>query len=445
MGTMTVPPGPKGRPIVGSLPDLRNRPLEFMTDCVRQFGDVTYMKIADRHVYLLADPDMIEELLVTGNRNFIKPQLLKDAGAVLGNGLLTSDGDFWLRQRRLAQPAFHRDRIAAYADLMVSFTRETLDTWEDGKPFDIHEEMMALTLNIVAKALFGADVSGKAAQVGEALEVALERFVDRLSLMRIFDRLPLPRNVRFRRKKGELDAIIYEIIESRRRSGVDAGDLLSMLLQAQDLDGSRMNDLQLRDEVVTLFLAGHETTAISLTWTWYLLALNPGVADRLFEELDEVLGDRMPELDDLPRLLYTDMVMRESMRLYPPAWRVGREALVDCTIGGYDIPKGAQVIASQWVMHRDARYFDDPLEFRPERWEGDLKNRLPKFAYFPFGGGPRRCIGDMFAMMEGVLLLAAIAREFRFELVRGQKVELWPSITLRPRGGVRVVGRRRRT
>lgn len=443
METMTYPPGPKGHLLVGSLPEFRRRPLEFMTECVRLYGDVVYMRIVDRDVYLLNRPDLIEDVLVTNNRNFIKPQLLKDAGEVLGNGLLTSDGEFWLRQRRLAQPAFHRDRIASYATLMTGFTREMLDRWHDGETLDVHEEMMALTLNIVAQALFGADVSDKTEEVGAALEVSLQRFVDRLGFMRLFDPLPLPRNVRFREKKRVLDRIIYDIVESRRRSDEDRGDLLSMLLHAQDEDGSRMTDEQLRDEVVTLFLAGHETTAVSLVWTWHLLSDHPEVVRRLESELDEVLGDRMPTLEDIPRLPYTEMVIKESMRLYPPAWRVGREALEDCEVGGYPIPKGAQVVMSQWLMHRDGRYFDEPLRFRPERWEGDLAKRIPKFAYFPFGGGPRRCIGDSFAMMEATLLLAGIAREYRLHRVPDQTIDLWPSITLRPRHGMKMTLERR--
>lgn len=443
METITYPPGPKGHLLVGNLPEMRRQPLEFMTECARLYGDVTYMRVVDRDVYLLNHPDLIEEVLVTNNRNFIKPQLLKDAGEVLGNGLLTSDGEFWLRQRRLAQPAFHRDRIATYATLMTEFTRETLDGWHDGETRDLHEDMMALTLNIVAQALFGADVSDKTEEVGAALEVSLQRFVDRMSFMRILDPLPLPRNIRFREKKRVLDRIIYDIIESRRSGNEDRGDLLSMLLHAQDEDGSRMTDEQLRDEVVTLFLAGHETTAVSLVWTWHLLSDHPEVVQRLEAELDQISGDRMPLLEDLPRLTYTEMIIRESMRLYPPAWRVGREALEECEVGGYLIPKGAQVVMSQWLMHRDERYFDAPLEFRPERWEGDLAKRLPKFAYFPFGGGPRRCIGDSFAMMEATLLLASIAREYRLHRVPDQTVALWPSITLRPKHGLKMTLERR--
>jgi cytochrome P450 len=414
-----------------------------MTEWARTYGDMVYLRLANVDAYLLSHPDLIEEVLVALNRNFIKPRLLRDAGEVLGNGLLTSDGEFWLRQRRLMAPAFHRERIASYGATMVEHTSAMLRGWRDGGTYDIHDTMMHLTLGIVARTLFGADVGERAADVGVALEIALQRFVERMSLMRLLDRLPLPRNRRFRRAMEKLDGIIYDVIEHRRRSGRDEGDLLSLLLQAQDEDGSRMTDTQLRDEVITLFLAGHETTAISLSWTFYLLAQSPEVEERMVRELDDVLGGREPSVDDLPRLRYVEMVVKESMRLYPPAWRVGREAITDCEVGGFPVPAGAQLIMSQWVTHRDARFFDDPLLFRPERWGDEGIGKLPRFAYFPFGGGARKCIGDSFAMMEAILILAAVSQRFHLRLVPQPPIELWPSITLRPRGGIRMEVRRR--
>lgn len=439
METITYPPGPRGHLILGCLREMQRTPLEFMAESIARYGDVVHMRLANVHVYLLNDPDLIEHVLVTANRSFIKPRLLRDAKEVLGNGLLTSEGDFWLRQRRLAQPAFHRDRIASYAETMVAYTERMLEEWKDGEKLDIHEEMMRLTLAIVARTLFGAEVGDKAADVGRSMEVALQRFVERITIFRFLDKLPLPRNRRFRAARASLDEIIYGIIEERRRAGVDRTDLLSLLLQARDEDGSRMTDLQLRDEAITLFLAGHETTAISLSWTWYLLSQNPDVEARLVDELERVLGDRPPTLADLPNLSYTDMVVRESMRLFPPAWRVGREAIEPCEVGGYRIPVGAQVIMSQWVVQRDGRFFEEPEAFRPERWEDDLTKRIPRFAYFPFGGGARRCIGDSFAMMEATLLLAAIARRYHIALAPDAVIELWPSITLRPRHGLSMI------
>jgi cytochrome P450 len=443
MNTMTAPPAPKGHFLLGHLPRMRNQPLEFMTECARLHGDFVHLRVANIDAYLLSHPDLVEEVLVTSNRNFIKPRLLREAGAVLGNGLLTSEGDFWLRQRRLMQPAFHRDRIASYGVTMVDLTREMLAGWHDGETLDIHEEMMRLTLGIVAKTLFGADVVQHAEDFGAALEVALQRFIERMGFMRLLDALPLPRNRRFKRAIGRLDEIIYGIIAERRENGDGSGDLLSLLLGAQDEDGSRMTDLQLRDEAITLFLAGHETTAIALSWTLYLLSLNPGAEARLVEELEEVLKGREPRMDDMATLQYTDRVVRESMRLFPPAWRVGREAVVDCEIGGYHIGAGAQLIMSQWVIQRDPRFFDDPEAFRPERWDDDLARRLPRFAYFPFGGGARRCIGDGFAMMEATLLLASIVQRFHLSLVPDQSIVPFPSITMRPKYGIRMTLKRR--
>jgi len=445
MAAILPPPGPAGRFILGAIPALRRDPLGNMTAWAARYGDMVHLPLAAIDGYLLSHPDLVEEVLVTKNRNFIKPGLLRAAGEVLGNGLLTSEGEFWLRQRRLMQPAFHRDRIAAYGATMVGYTERMLHGWRDGMTLDIHAAMMHLTLGIVAKTLFGAEIADRAGDVEAALDVALQRFVDRMSLLRFLDGLPLPRNRRFKRALGILDGIIYDVIERRRESGEDTGDLLSMLLDARDDDGARMTDIQLRDEVITLFLAGHETTAISLSWTFYLLAQYPEVERRLLEELRDVLGGAEPSVADMPRLRYTEMVMRESMRLYPPAWRVGREATVACEVGGYPIAPGSQLIMSQWVIHRDPRFFDDPLRFSPERWEGDLVKRLPRYAYFPFGGGARRCIGDTFAMMEGTLILAAVAQRYSLSLLPGPPVELWPSITLRPRHGIRMsVARRHR-
>lgn len=438
----TRPPGPKGRPIVGSVLELKRDPLGTFQRWAREYGDIVHMKLMSLDGYLVSHPDLVEQVLVTSNRNFIKPRLLKEAAEVLGNGLLTSDGDFWLRQRRLMQPAFHRDRIAGYGETMVDRTLAMLGRWSDAGRFDIHDEMMRLTLGIVAETLFGVDVEDKATEVGEALEVALQRFVDKLSVMRLFEKLPLPRNFRFRRARRQLDEIIYGVI-AQRRGNADGNDLISMLLQAQDEDGERMNDLQLRDEAITLFLAGHETTAIALSWTFYLLAQHPDVEARLLEELTEVLRGAPPTVADMPGLRYTEMVVKESMRLYPPAWRVGREAIRECTIGGYRIPAGAQVIVSQWVLHRDPRFFDNPETFDPLRWEPERAAALPKYAYFPFAGGARRCIGDSFAMMEAILILATVMQHYHLTLVSGEKITLWPSITLRPVPGIKVEASRR--
>jgi cytochrome P450 len=353
--------------------------------------------------------------------------------------LLTSEGDFWLRQRRLAQPAFHRARIATYASTMVEYTERLLHEWQDGEERDLHKEMMRVTLQIVGKTLFDADVERDAQDIGKSLEMLLEIGADFRRTLFIPHWLPTPTNLRLERAIRQIEKVLYRIIAEKRASGRDAGDLLSMLLAAQDEDGSRMTDKQLRDEAITLFLAGHETTANTLSWTWWLLAQNPAVEAKLHAELRSVLGGRSPSLEDLPKLVYTNHIITESMRLYPPAWGTARTAIEDHEIAGYSVPKGSGVSFAQWTVHRDARWYDAPEEFRPERWEGDLLKRLPRFAYFPFGGGPRQCIGNTFALMEAALILATIAQQYRFRLVEGHAVVPLASITLRPRYGIRAV------
>jgi cytochrome P450 len=363
---------------------------------------------------------------------------------LVGNGLVTSEGDFWRRQRRLAQPAFHRDRVASYGETMVAFAERMLSRWRDGETRDAHEEMMRLTQSIVVKTLFSADVSDEADRVGAALRRIVQPFASQATLKWILDnRLPTPGHFRYNRAVREIDRVVYQIISERRASGADTGDLLSMLLRAQDEDGSQMTDRQLRDEVMTLFLAGHETTALALTWAWYLLAREVEAESKLHAELSEVLGGRAPTVEDLPRLRYTEWVVKESMRLYPTAYAVGREAVRDCEVGGYRIPEGMQVFAFQWVVQRDARWYEEPGAFRPERWREEVASRLPKFAYFPFGGGPRQCIGNFFATMEAVLVLATVAQRFRLRLAPGHAVELLPAMSLRPRDGVMVKLERR--
>jgi cytochrome P450 len=359
---------------------------------------------------------------------------------LLGNGLLTSDGDSWLRQRRLAQPAFKPSRVAAYGETMVAYAERLIAGWKAGETRDLQPEMTRLTLEITAKTLFGADIGTDAADVGAALADALASFDVRVSSWFPLPYwVPTPTNRRLVKAVKRLDAIVYRIINERRAGGEDRGDLLSMLLQAQDDEGGAMSDKQLRDETMTLFLAGHETTALALTWTFYLLAQSADAEAKLRTELAAVLGGRSPTVADLPRLRWTEHVVTESMRLYPPAYAFGREALADCEIGGYPVRKGTTLFLSQWVMHRDPRYYDEPERFLPERWAGGLMQRLPRFAYFPFSGGPRQCIGDRFAMMEAVLIVAAVAQRYRFALVPGHPVVPKPSMTLRPQHGIKVV------
>jgi cytochrome P450 len=425
--------------VVGNLLDYSRDPLGFLTRCSREYGDVVRLRFPGPPAYLISHPDHIEQVLVKNNRNFVKDRYTRAELRILGNGLLVNDGVFWRRQRRLAQPAFHRRRVEAYGETMVSYTDRMLDGWRHGEVRDVHREMMRLTLEIVAKTLIDADISNEAEGVGEALGVIMARSSDQGSgvfLRMIPERIPTLGNVRYRRATRRLDGIIHAIVNERRLSGADTGDLLSMLLHAEDEDGNRMSDRQLRDEVMTIILAGHETTAIALSWTWYLLGKHPEAEVKLMVELEEVLEGRTPTVHDLPRLRYADAVIKESMRLYPPAWAVGREAIEDCVIGGYHVPAETQMFISQYVTHRDPRHFDNPETFDPDRWQDGRTNDLPAYAYFPFGGGPRLCIGSSFAKMEAVLLLAAVARRFRLEPFHEHTPVPQPSITLRPQRGV---------
>src|SRR4051812_23800000 len=411
---------------------LRRR-LPLMVESAQKYGDIVLFKVGNERVYLFNHPDLIRDVLVTNQKNFTKSRALVRAKRVLGEGLLTSEGQFHLRQRRLVQPAFHRDRIASYARSMVEYAARAANKWTDGARVDMHDEMMKLTLAIVAKTLFSADVEREASEIGEALTTTFEAFnVGVLPFSEIIERLPIPYMKRFNAARARLDATIYRIIDERRASGEDTGDLLSMLLLAQDEegDGGGMTDTQLRDETMTLFLAGHETTANALAWTWYLLAQHP-----------EVDREMRAEIESAPleysRLPFTEMVFAESLRLYPPAYVMGRLAIEDVTIHGTLVPEGSIAIVSQAVTHHDARWWPDPERFDPMRFAPEAESSRPKFAYFPFGAGPRVCIGEGFAWMEGVLLLASIAQKWRMTLV-SRDVKRQPLITLRPKGGIHV-------
>ncbi|HYO92758.1 MAG TPA: cytochrome P450, partial [Pyrinomonadaceae bacterium] len=417
----------------------RRDPLNYLQSMARQYGDIVFFKIGPQEVFFLNHPDYVKDVLVTHNQKFKKGRALQKSKRLLGEGLLTSEGDFHRRQRRLAQPAFHRQRVASYAALMTDYARQTSERWHDRETRDISEEMMRLTLAIVGKTLFDADVERDAQDVGEALTVIMDLFnMMLMPFSELLEKLPLPQHRRFQKAREQLDAIIYRLIEERRRSGEDHGDLLSMLLLAQDEEerSGGMTNEQVRDEAMTIFLAGHETTANALTWTWYLLSQNPEVEARLHDELDTVLAGRLPEFSDVAQLRYTEMVLAESMRLYPPAWAIGRLTLDDYEVGGYRLPAGSLVLLSQYVMHRDSRYFPEPERFDPLRWRPEARESRPQYAYFPFGGGPRRCIGEGFAWMEGILLMAALAQRWRLRLVPGHPVKTQPVITLRPKHGM---------
>jgi cytochrome P450 len=440
-----TPPGPRARLSLLGLLRFRRDSTGFLARVAREHGDVAHFRFGSRRLYLLSHPDHVRDVLVTRHRNFIKSYALQRSRVLLGHGLLTSEGEFHLRQRRLVQPAFHRDRIEAYGRTMAEHATRMADGWSDGAIVDMAAEMGRLTLGIVGRTLFDADVEDEADELGRALSDAMVLF-DRLTIpfTEWLDRLPLPSNRRFFAARERLDATIHRMIEEHRIGG-DRGDLLSMLLAARDEegDGGRMTGEQLRDEALTLFLAGHETTANALTWTWFLLSQHPHVEARLHAELEMVLGGRAPEPGDLPRLGYTRAVLAESMRLFPPAWVIGRQPKEDFEIGGFRIPAGTIVMMSPWVIQRDPRFWSDPLRFDPERWAPDAEAARHRFAYFPFGAGPRKCIGEAFAWMEGVLVLAALARRWRARLVPGHPVATRPLITLRPRHGMRMSLERR--
>jgi cytochrome P450 len=436
------PPGPKNSPIVGNLRPFRANPLGFLTKAAREYGDLVYFRVMRQHMYLVNHPDYVREILVSNQNNFIKSRALQRAKVLLGEGLLTSEGQHHLRQRRLVQPAFHRERLAGYASAMSECAVRWRERLQAGSTLDISTEMPQLTLSIVARTLFSAEVQSEASEIGAAMTTVLEMF--RLLLMpfsEYMEKLPLPHVRRFEKARARLDATIYGLIRERRNSGVDAGDLLSMLLLAQDEEkgGGRMTDEQVRDEALTLFLAGHETTANALTWTWYLLSRHPEVERRLHAEIDSVLGDRAPELADVPELRYAEMILAEALRLYPPAWAIGRKAKGEFTLGEFEIPASSICIMSPYVVQRDARWFPDPEKFDPERWTPEARDARPKFSYFPFGGGARVCIGERFAWMEGVIVMAAIAQKWRLHLAPGKRVEPLPLITLRVKGGLRMI------
>jgi cytochrome P450 len=444
----STPPAPAVvRPVRPPWSDFLNLRRLFGTDVLagmtyihRRYGPIVRTRLP-LHLYFVADPGCIEEILVKKAESFHKDRTSRLLSRVLGRGLLVNEGESWRRQRRLIQPAFHQRQLESYADLMVRAIARASDGWRAGEVRNVHEEMMAVTMTIVAEALFGTDLSAKAAEMGRTISELMEQFSRMLGISGRYQPpawVPTPANRRLSASARKVDTVILGVIEARRRSGATTDDLLSLLIRARDEDGGAMTDAQVRDEAMTLFLAGHETTALALTYALYLLAHNPPQQERLADELARVLQGKLPTLADLERLPFTEAVLLESMRLYPPAWGVGRQAMSEVEIGGWRYPKGTEFVISPWVVHRDGRGFEDPEVFRPERWENDLARRLPRFAYFPFGGGPRVCIGNRFAMMEAKLVLAVAAQRFRFAPTAETSLSLLPSATLRPRNGVRL-------
>lgn len=445
----TFPPGPKGDWLLGNIRRMRQDTLAFWKDVGDTHGDIALVRAGRKeNIYFINDPEAIYKIFVTDNKNFTKSLGLERTKPVLGNGLLTSEGAFHKRQRRLMMPAFHRKRIAEYAKIMSSYSHDHTTGWSEGEVIDMNSQMMKLTLKIVGKTLYDTDVSKQAEAVGDTLDRLLSGWWIAMLLpeflFKMMLKVPVPMLRSFQSAVGEMDEIIYSIIKERRKSGEDRGDLLSMLLQSVDEeDGSGMTDKQARDEALTLFLAGHETTANALTWSWYLLSQHPEIEAKMHQEIDEVLQGRQATMEDLGQLTYTEAVFSEAMRLYPPAWAIGRKTIEPYEVLGYTIPADTTVFVSPYVMHRNPKYYPDPERFDPSRWTPEEKAKRPKFAYFPFGGGQRRCIGEAFAWMEGVLVLASIAQHWKLSLVPDQVVEPLPRITLRTKYGVKMTPHKR--
>ncbi len=442
-------PGPPGFYGLRNLLRFSRDPLGYLRELQKRHGDTVEMRVLGKRFFVLSNPEDIEAALVKNARAMLRDDYIVVLERILGKGLLTSDGELWKRQRKLMSQAFVPKRIHAYGEAMVRVTDAAIRPWKDGLTINLHREISRVTMEVVADVLFGAGVDHEEVRtVGDSLEVINAYLANSPeAVLKLPAWVPTPRNLATTRAIQRIDAIIYRII-AERRAAPPREDLLGTLLAARDDDGTRMSDQQLRDEAITLFLAGHETTALTLAHAIYLLGKHPDIEQRLHEEIATVLGGRLPKSDDARSLPFTERVLKEAMRLYPPVWTTGRGVGEDVEIGGYLLPKGAQIMTSQWVVHHDARWFPNPEAFEPDRWTPERAKTLPRFAYFPFGGGPRVCIGNHFSMMEATLLLATILQRFRVELMPGARLALKPSVTLRQAGPglqVRLVARDRST
>jgi cytochrome P450 len=436
------PPGPPGHPILGNLREFAADTLGFATRLAREHGDVARFRLVNREAWLLSGPDAVERVLVANHRNYVKHTFFwRKVEAIFGKGLLTNEGDDWLRQRRLAQPAFHHARIAEYAAIMVDYTLDRVAGWKDGEERDVRAEMTSITFRVVAKTLFDAEVAGDVAEIAAAFDTGIEEIARRIRRPILLpDWVPTRGNRRYRSAVRRMDRLVYRVIDEHG-DGRDRGDLLSALMRVEDEGELPMSREQLRDETITMLLAGHETTALALTWTWFLVSRHPEIAERLEEEVDALDG-RPPGIDDLSRLPFTERVVKESLRLYPPAYSFGREAREDDEIAGWPVAAGTTLFVFPWVLHRDPHLFPDPLRYDPDRWTEDFERTLPRLAYIPFGSGPRMCIGREFARMELILIVAAVAQRVRLEWGSEPPVPM-ASITLRPTGGLRATVRLR--
>jgi cytochrome P450 len=460
------PPGPTYKMPGKLLRKFIHDPISTLSNISREYGDISYFKLGREHVYLINNPDYIEKVLIYDHHNFKKGKRLQTAKAVLGEGLVTSEGDLHKRQRQLIQPIFHPKQIISYSNTMTDYATRMRDRWKDEEIVDLSEEMMRLTLSIICKSVLNYDVESESQEVGKAL-TTVRKYSKRLQspIGHVLDKIPVLPAVRGAREaKKQLDSLVYQLIAERRRREEQGSnnnnnngkshdeDLLFKLMEAQDSDSpnnnqEKMSDKQVRDEVMTIFIAGHETTSNALTWTFYLLSQNQEVEKKLHDEIDSVIGDssngnnvenRIPTANDIPKLQYTEKVLRESMRLYPPVWTIGRRVENDYSVGEYTIPTGSSILMSQYVMHHNPKYYEEPNQFNPDRWTEEYKSRLPRFCYFPFGGGTRGCIGEPFAWIEGILIIATIAQKWTMRLLPSQRIKLDPAITLRPKYGMKM-------
>jgi cytochrome P450 len=448
-GRAPDPPIVRGLPLLGCLLEVQHDPLPFIAKLHHLYGDVVHVKLGPKSVYLVTHPDDVQHVLQENNRNYKKGAHYEVLKPMFGNGLMLSEGDFWLRQRRLIQPAFLRKRLSGFATTMTDITEQMLERWdrvtERGGSFDVSRELVSLTLSIVCTTMFGTDISKEATGIGEAHAYCLAHAEQKVvSLLAVPDRIPSPGNLKYRRSVELLHSVIDRFIKERRASGEDRGDLLSTLAFLR-YEGTNelMDHAQLKDEIITIFLNGHETVSGALGWAFYLLSKNPLAAQKLHAEVDRVLGGRTPTVDDIPKLKYTTMVIEESMRLYPPAWMLERDTLEPDELGGYHIPANSTIFLCQWMTHRHEDFWENPEGFEPERFSRENSAARHRFAYFPFGGGPRLCVGVNFAMMEMALVLAMVAQRFQLDLVPGYPVGYEPVITLRPKQGIPMTPRRR--
>ncbi|MCX4775233.1 cytochrome P450 [Streptomyces sp. NBC_01285] len=462
----TAVPGPTGR--LRAMLSMSGNPMDYFTGLRDQYGAVVSVPLGLRNLFLVSDPEAVSEILVNSHRKFTKATMSTGRGkweaplsVIFGNSLTTSDGDYHRKQRRLIQPMFHHERIAGYGRAFAEISDGIQSGWKDGQRLDMAAEMTELTLGVVSCTIFDVSLDS---DMAHTVRTSIPRDEgplrwDSLPFARYLAMLPLPGNKRFFAGRDQLDTIVYRLMDERRQSDAKGADLLSLLLEARDADtGKPMEDHQVRDEAVTMLMAGHETTANALTWSYHLLATHPEVRKRLHQEIDEVLGDRLPTVEDLPRLVWTDAVLNEAMRLYPPIMGMARRPLDDFELCGHHIPKDSFVAVVPWVIHRDPQWWPQPERFAPQRWLKDptpadaadeltghaLRPGRPRLSYIPFGGGPRQCIGNTFAWMEGVMALATVGRDWEFEPVPGHTVETLARITIRPKNGMPLTARRRR-